>query len=462
MGRLPGKRPASLWKSVWCAMASALACSLLLSGCPKPPEIEPAGAWPGASNSYSWDGSWTPEQGDLPPEGLYDIQYCDGHLVNGQPSPILPPGAWDWTSETGSVAVLASWNMFRQNIGTFGLLEDDTGNAFGWVLTPAAPQSPLINYFVDPFHGSAGVDVLNLGLAGRIAYTGGLRLGDGPDMVYCGTAAAADWRTGSSETGSLQDNDLAVLGGASPLPAGQFDIMTSTVHCGPGRDLVYVTNIGRAAVDLGNGENGRTDALDPHDGGDMAVIAGNAYDFRIFGAKGPDTIVWLVDQVNQDTPWLGPNIYGAGGWDEAKWDCDTDRLVLGVPVNTPVLSNPGAPTAKGTVTLRISPDYPDEPVVDGPTEQDPYARYQPNGGIGPNGAKTVTLEYVNLAGTVKTGYSGITSIEELQIGIGPDAPVYAIDQTTGEAALDADAEPLSSLPSREELVALIETFAASR
>lgn len=44
----------------------------------------------GQPNIYSWDGSWEPTPEQLPPPGLYDDQYGDGHPDNhGAPTPIL-------------------------------------------------------------------------------------------------------------------------------------------------------------------------------------------------------------------------------------------------------------------------------------------------------------------------------------------------------------------------------------
>ena len=51
-----------------------------------------------------------------------------------------------------------------------------------------------------------------------------------------------------------------------------------------------------------------------------------------------------------------------------------------------------------------------------------------------------------------------TSVEELQLGIGSDAIVYAVDRATGALLDDAGLEPLVDLPDRASQAALFETF----
>lgn len=416
------------------------------------------GTWPGIANAYSWDGSWEPDAEDLPPDGLYDDVYFDGHEVAGEASPVLPPGAWDWVDEgTSNVTELGAWQAFSSNLGTFEPLEDNAGHPFGWRFLGNAAGGVTWNYEGDRYEGSAGTDVLDLGPAGRISLTSALSLRDGPDMVRYLECSAADWRTGSSAAGHLRDNDLAIAGGDTARPAGEYDVRTSTLHTGPGRDLVFVNNIERAAVDLGNGANGRTDTLDPNDGDDMAVVGGNGYDFRLFGGEGNDTFVWRVDEVNQNTPWLGANFFGGGGWTPAAWDEGTDRIVLVVPVDTAV-ENGAASAASGVVAVWIDPDYSPDPVSDPPTEDDVYARYYASAGIGPGGKKTVLWAYESVSGNVHTGYCAMTGIEELQVGLGPQARVYRIDETNGVATYDASLPPLVDLPSRATANALMDSF----
>ena len=265
-------------------------------------------AWPGVENLYSWDGSWSPAEETLPPAGLFDDIYFDAHNVNGQPSPLLPPGDWNRPG-----VLLGRWTAFKSQIGDFELLKDLNLNPYGWRLLPNTPDAALLNYHVDVFEGSSGSDSFDLGPEGRITQTDAFTLGDGPDLVRFRYASAANWRTGSDLTGGTHDNDLVVGGSMPALSTGKFDITASTVHTGPGRDLIVISNIGRAAIDAGNGAGGRTDTLDPIDGDDWVIIHGNAYDFRIFGGGGKDTFVWYADEVIQTTPWLGASFFGAAG-----------------------------------------------------------------------------------------------------------------------------------------------------
>lgn len=422
-------------------------------------EGEFTGPWPGSANAYSWDGSWSPDSESLPPEGLYDDVYFDGHEAAGGSSPVLPPGAWDWVDEeTGHVTELGAWQAFSANLGIFEPLEDNEGGPFGWRLVGNAEGGVAWNYAGDRFESSSGTDVMDLGPGGQIFFTGALNLRDGPDMVRYLQSWAADWRTGSSDSGHLRDNDLVIAGSDIGRPAGEYDLRTSTVHTGPGSDLVFVNNIERAAVDLGNGANGRTDTLDPNDGDDMVVVGGNGYDFRIYGGEGNDTLVWRVDEVNQNTPWLGVSFFGGGGWAPATWDEGTDRLVLVVPVDTPVHSG-GPSTESGVVAVWVDPDYGTDPIPDPPTEDDVFARYYGSAGIGPDGKKTVLWAYESASGSVHTGYCTMTGIEELQVGLGPQARVYRIDEVQGAATHDPSLTPLIDVPSRATAHSLMDQFA---
>ena len=56
------------------------------------------------------------------------------------------------------------------------------------------------------------------------------------------------------------------------------------------------------------------------------------------GGEGNDVMVWYVDDNVQTTTWLGPNFFGGGGHGDALWnDSGTDRLVLAVPTDSPVV-----------------------------------------------------------------------------------------------------------------------------
>jgi hypothetical protein len=384
----------------------------------------PAGAWP-TPNQYSWDGSWTPADGDFPLAGLYDDVYCDGHADSGgKPTPILPPGDWDW----GNQANLSNYNNFASNVGTFTLLKDGTSRAFGWRLAGKPADAVAFSGAAEYFLGSSGTDIVYLGTQGDMSSIGG-GLGDGPDVLVTATSHALDYRTGSSLTGSAHDNDLLVLG-CSPHPDGSFAIETTTFHTGPGADWVFVRDIDRAAVDLGNGDGGKTTVIDPTDGDDLVVLHGNTHDFRMFGGNGSDTFVWYVDENVQTATWLGPNFFGGGGDDLAVWsDTGVDRLVLAVPTTTRLVTT--TPTPNGGLLVQPTGG---QHVEDEPTQSDPYARYCVEC-AGPNGQKTVRMEYNSADGKVKTGYFGVSSVEELQIGIGAGAQVYRLDAVKGTATL---------------------------
>jgi hypothetical protein len=424
-------------------------------------EGEDEQVWPGVANAWSWDGSWSPQEGTLPPAGFYDDTYFDGHMVGNDASPLLPPGAWDWISDQGGVSPLAQWRTFEDRVGTFALLADEDGDPFGWRLFPNEPSAVVLDFRVELLEGSSGVEVLDLGAGGLLFQTGKIWLGDGPDMIRFGESQAADWHTGSSTHGSMADNDLVIGGGPVGLAAGEYNVLQSTVHTGPGRDLVFMNNIERAGVDLGNGEHGRTDSLDPDDGDDMVVIGGNCYDFRIFCGEGNDVIIWRVDETLQNTPWIGPNFFGGGGWAPAVWDEGTDRIVLDVPLDTELQEAVTGVVPAGMVGLHMAPDYDPEPVPDGPTENNLFARYYGRAGIGPEGQKTLRLIYNSASEHVVSGDCGISGIEELQIGIGPGARVYRIDEVNGGGVEDPGLAPITEVPSRADYLQLFDTFGTS-
>jgi hypothetical protein len=381
--------------------------------------------WP-EGNEWSWNGAWTPSPADFPLPGLLDAEYFDGHLDDGgQPTPILPPGRWDW-SDPGND--LANWRNFSGSIGTFEALTDGAGARHGWRLVPLAPDAVDYAGAAEYFLGSSGTDVLDLGPQGAVHSFAG-SLGDGPDVLVFDRAWSLDFRTGSSLDGGLRDDDL-VVAGCHDSPDGAWDVVTTTIHGGPGSDWVFVRDLDRAAVDLGNGASGRTDTLDPQDGDDLVVIRGNAHDFRVFGGACDDVVVWHVNENVQTTAWLGPNFFGGGGWDAALWsDAGTDRLVLDVDPATPIIDRPATPP--GSLLVMGSDGA---FVSDGPTEADPFARYCIECGVGPGGRKTVIIEYVSPDSSVRTGYTYLTSIEELQLGLGAGARVYRLDDVSGAAA----------------------------
>lgn len=385
--------------------------------------------WPTA-NQWSWNGSWSPSPSDFPIAGMFDDKYFDGH--NG--TPILPPGAWDYDPSTSD---LANWRNFNTNLGHFDPLKDRAGHQYGWKFvgnhTNTDYQGPAAY-----FEGSPGVDYVYVGPQGSI-HSLGLgegELGDGPDVLIFDKSYSLDYRTGSSETAHAHDDDL-VIGGCTPNNDSSFDIDTTTIHTGPGNDWVFVRDLQHAAIDLGNGANGRTDTLDPDDGDDLVVLRGNTYDFRVFGGSGSDTAVWYIDDNKQTVNYLGPDFFGGGGKGKALWnDPGTDRLVLAIPTTTRIVGT--TPTPPGALLVRAGDG---SFVADAPTAGDPYAAYCVQCGTGPGGRKTMTMEYNSANGTVHTGYFGVTSFEELQIGVGNGARVYRLDDVHGKAILDSSLTP---------------------
>lgn len=390
--------------------------------------------WP-APNDWSWDGSWSPATSDFPLAGLFDNEYFDGHAdAQGNPTPILPPGAWDWDDAAND---LANWRNFEQNIGTFQPLTDSGGRQYGWTLAPKTPGAVDYSGPAMYFEGSSGADVLDLGAKGTLHSLSDASLADGPDVLVFNASYSLDFRTGSSSAGHARDNDL-VVAGCDANPDGSFDITTTTIHTGPGSDWVFARDLDRSAIDLGNGANGRTDTLDPNDGDDLVVLRGNTHDFRVFGGAGDDVAVWYVDDNVQTAQWLGPNFFGGGGLGDALWDNGTDRLVLAVPASTPIVSQ--TPTPDGSLLVKAaSGAYVDDP----PTKNDPYAYYCVECGTGPAGQKTLILEYNSADGSVHTGYFYVTGFEELQLGVGPGAKVFRLDNVAGSATAAPDLPPFA-------------------
>jgi hypothetical protein len=386
---------------------------------PPPPPPPPAMGFPDG-NEWSWDGSWTPSDADFPLMGLFDNEYHDGH----EGTPILPPGEWDWDDGGND---LANWRNFESNLGTFEPLEDSMGRQYGWRLVGVGAavdyQGPAAY-----FEGSTGVDYLHLGRMGSIHSFGDGNLGAGPDVLIFDSSHSLDFRTGTTEDGGARDDDL-VIAGCNPNGDGAFEVLTTTIHTGPGHDWVFVRDISRAAIDLGNGNGGRTDTLDSSDGQDLVVLRGNTQDFRVFGGQDDDVFVWYVDDNIQTTTWLGPNFFGGGGWEDALFaDNGNDRLVLAIPTDTEMVTR--TPTPRGGLLVMTTDG---ELVVDDPTAGDELARYCVECGTGPGGAKTVILEYNSADGEIETGYFYLTGIEEVQVGVGEGARVFALDAAAGTA-----------------------------
>jgi len=414
--------------------------------------------WPDEPNAYSWDGSWSPLQEDLPPDGLFDKCYFDGHDVNGMPSPILPPGQWDWDETT----LLANWKNFASTLGTFNPLQNLDGGRFGWRLmrinTDGIEAADVMQYF----YGSSGTDIIDLGPVGAFVSAGDplygsyVNFGDGPDMLRYRMSYSAAVRTGSSLSGHLRDNDLAVIGSNDVLSQGECEIFTTGLHTGPGSDLVFVNNMAQSVIDLGNGDEGRTDVIDPYDSRDIVVIGGNAEDFRVFGGGGNDMFVWNIEEIAKESDdWFGPSFFGAGAWGEALWnERDTDRLVLVISPDTTLVSNLDD-NGPGTLLVMIYSEY--EAIIDTRTEDDPYKRYYLTAPPGPDGQKTMVLQYQSPNGSLVNAYLYITDIEELQIGSGPSAVVYALNDVTGTFKR-APALQVAQIPSRTYYEELMDSF----
>jgi hypothetical protein len=371
----------------------------------------------------------TPQLDDTPQSGentslagLFDSEY-----------PNLPPGKWDWsdTEKDG-----ANYRNFETNIGTFEALKDSKGNQYGWKLVGNNPDAIDYGGAAAYFEGSPGTDILNLGKNGTIHSFGEGNLGDGKDVLVFDKSYSLDFRTGSSLSGSKNDDDLVIAGCQANTDAS-FDIATTTIHTGPGNDLVFVRDMERSAIDAGNGKNGDTSAIDPTDGNDTVIYRGNMLDFRFFGGNGNDTAVWYPDEVKQNSKTLGPDFFGGGGSSEAIWgDKGIDTLVLAIPPDTKITNT--TPTQPGELLVRIPQDYPNDILWDNPVYNDIFARYCYSCGISPSNKKTLTLEYVKKDGTVKTGYFTVTDFERLQLWIGSNAKVYDLDSVNGKATLNSD------------------------
>jgi hypothetical protein len=391
--------------------------------------------WP-SSNTYSWDGSWNPSASEFPLSGLLDPKYNGTYQARDGSKPALPPGKWDWKASDDD---LANWANFASNVGTFTALKDAQGHQYGWQLVLATPTSVDVDARGGFLYGSSGSDIFNLGAHSKLASFAEGNLGDGPDILVFNASNTLDFRTGSTSTGSLRDNDL-VVAGCVPQVDATYLIQTTTIHTGPGSDWVFIRDFTTSAIDLGNGANGRTDSVDSTDGDDQVVIRGNSHDFRIFGGNGKDTLFWYVDDNvhSTQTGWLGPNFFGTGGAASALWGTDTDRLVLVIPSDTPIVYTDD--TVNGTILIKSAGA---NAVLDDPTQGDPYAAYCVECGTGPGGRKTLILSYRSTNGQVFTAYSYLTDIEELQVGVGDTARVYRLDDIQGKATLDLSLNPVT-------------------
>ncbi len=414
-----------------------------------PPYTGPDGVPPGttSANVYSWDGRWTPAPSDFPLDGMLDQDPSQAGL---------PPGLWGWDGECdcpGNEGTAIYDNEIVNRGQDFERVEDPEGRHFGWRLVDTDGGDSELNHRGDHFAGSRGADIFDLT---SIAGTGGITLGEGPDMLRYQTGRSTDLRTGSSAAGAFFDNDLVIVGSDVVLPMNTYDIDRTTIHTGPGSDLVFARNFGPAAIDLGNGGDGRTDTIDPQDGDDMAVLSGNMRDFRVYGGRGADVFVWYVDQTRDDR-FLGPSFYGGGGWGEAVWgDDNIDRLILAIDPATEIVHRRGDHDDNpGSLLAMIYDDY--EVSVDGPTETDAFARYYGTVPVGPNGEHTVTLSYRSPDGLVFTHDFYITSVEEIQVGTGTDAIVYRVDQAAGTLTAQS-LTPLTDIPSRVAYNTLFDTF----
>ena len=392
----------------------------------------PVVGWP-TPNEYSWNGSWAPTA--FPIDGLLDNEYFDGHVGrDGTATPVLPPGLWDYTDADND---LANWRNFYDHHGDFQMLMDMAGHHYGWRFVPNMPDAADFGGASAYFEGSSGPDIIDLGPGGHMNSYGQGNLANGPDILVFDVSWSLDFRTGATGRGGDRDDDL-VVAGCGENPDGSFDIETTTIHTGPGSDWVFIRDLSRAGIDAGNGDGGLTSVLDPLDGHDLVVYRGNTQDFRFSGGAGNDVAVWYVDDNVQTTPFLGPNFFGGGLWGGALWgDPGVDRLVLAVPTTTTMVTT--TPTPPGAILIRPT----DGGLIDDtPTADDPYAHYCVECGTGPGGRKTVILEYNSASGAIHTGYFYVTAMEELQVGVGPGARVYRIDDVAGALIEDATLTPL--------------------
>jgi hypothetical protein len=384
-----------------------------------------AGGFPRA-NDWSWNSSWTPSEPDFPLAGLFDDEYGDGH----EGTPVLPPGNWDWSDADND---LANWNNYQRGLGAFEPLMDSTSRQYGWRFVRVSDAVEYKDAAVY-FEGSSGVDYLHLGRHGSIVgFTQG-NLGEGPDVLIFDAGDRVEFRTGTTTDGGARDDDL-VMAGCNPNVDGAFDIVATQLHTGPGSDWVFARDLMNSAIDLGN-RDGLTDTLDALDAGDLAVVRGNSSEVRIFGGGGDDVFVWYVDDNAYVGAPLGARFFGGGGWGDALFaDNGNDRLVLAIPADTEMVDT--SPPGPGALSLRSSDGG---FVLDDATEHFERARHCIECGMSPSGGlRTVILEYRSADGAIDSGPVYLTSVEELQIGVGEGARVFALDGMSGTATLLEDA-----------------------
>ena len=376
-------------------------------------------------NDWSWNSSWTPGDAEFPIAGLLDDEYRDGH----DGTPVLPPGDWDWADANDD---LANWHNYETHLGTFEPLVDAMARQYGWRFVGVSDAVEYLDA-AGYFEGSSGVDYLHLGRHGAIV---GLVQGDlreGPDVLIFDSSDRVDFRAGTTSDGGAHDDDL-VIAGCNPNPDGSFDIIATQLSTGPGSDWVFARDLFDAAIDLGN-RDGRTDTLDATDGDDLAVIRGNASELRVFGGQGDDVFVWYVDDSAEVGLPLGARFFGGGGWGDALFsDNGHDRLVLAVPADTEMVDT--SPPPAGALSVRPSDGG---LVVDEATETYERARHCVECGLGASGERTFILEYTSADGATDSGLVYLTSVEELQVGVGEGARVFALDDYYGTATLASDA-----------------------
>lgn len=436
-------------------LCAALSAGCLASEVDSEPEREEAAAQAGVDKTNGGSGDVDPEtepadeSADEPAskpmdepapalsnEPIYDEKYFDGHVQAGKPTPILPPGRWDWKAADND---LATWKTFNNTIGHFDLKKNAQSQPVAWQLIGNTPGAVDYSGSAAYFEGSALADIVNLGAKGKISsFSGSLR--GGSDVLVFNKAFSLDFSTSSVEAGAGDDNDL-IVAGCDVNNDSSFDISGASIHAGAGSDTIFVRDAKAAAFDAGN-LGGLTSDLDPNDGNDVVVYRGNMLDFRFYGGKGNDTAVWYADEGHQTTAWLGPNFFGGGGAGDALWsDQGQDRLVLVIPTDTKMISS-GA-TQPGQLLVRILGNYKNTIEWDAPTVNDPKAKYCVTCGVSPQGRKTITLEYRSKSDHIHTGYFWLTAFEELQVGVGPGARVYKLNDILGTATLDPALAPFN-------------------
>ncbi|OQY27979.1 MAG: hypothetical protein B6244_08525, partial [Candidatus Cloacimonetes bacterium 4572_55] len=159
-----------------------------------------------------------------------------------------------------------------------------------------------------------------------------------------------------------------------------------------------------------------------------------------------------------DNSWTGGRFLGTGSFGDAIWGDDTDRFVLIIPDDTEVVNGHGS-LDPGTIQIWQKDPYPSN-VIDPPTANDPMARYH-SYHTGPGGRRMVTFNYKRITDDYYTGYMNMASIEELQIGVGPNAKVYDINDVDGTATYNPSLTPIyeHEIPSREYYNNLMDSFA---